>query len=145
MAIKSEQYDPLPDEFWAEMVDTNYLGVSTVGKYSVLELWVGDGCTFVFRLPDDFTNLMWARMVMIPDTTETVEAGFLINASAAGEGTGFNTQNSWGETLPVVKNKLTEWNIASLFPPLAAGDYVGIQVWSDTAILRVIGLVIKYN
>lgn len=134
-----------PKEFWAEMVDPNLLYYSNVGQYTVLELWVGDGVSFKFHLPEDFANLVWAKLIMIPDATETVEAGFLIAASAAGEAYDFNEKTTWGETLAVTKDALTEWNITSLFPSMVAGDYVGITIYSDTSMLRIVGLVVRYS
>lgn len=114
------------------------------GTYLVLDRRSGESCAFSFRLPDGFTSLAWAKLIMIPDATETVKGHFLISAHAVGEDKNYNRQNNWGETLAVTKNDLTEWDIATFFPPLSAGDYVGVRLISKTTKLRVVGLAVRY-
>ena len=146
MGTKSEHYDPLPDEFWVVPTSSDVLQYSYTGTYLTLEMGVGDNCTFGFRLPDDFTKLIWAKLVMLPDANEkTVRASFVISACAAGEKWYNNTSVFLSQTLAVMDDKLVEWEIKSFFPARAAGDYVGIRVGSETNKLRIIGLAIKYS
>ncbi len=99
---------------------------------------------FNIYIPADFSNLTSAVMVIIPDTTETVQ--FDVSTSFASEGELFtnHTDSIVDGTQGVTENIITELDISEAFTGIEAGDYVGVFFESDTSILKVIGFRFKY-
>lgn len=103
---------------------------------------------FIFRVPADFNALSEAKILCIPDTTETVS--WEASASKAAVGEAYNSDRdaySVSESLAVTNGQLAELDInkQSIFTGMAAGDYVAIEFNSLTSVIRVVGLRITYT
>ena len=102
---------------------------------------------FVWHAPDNFASITSMELVMIPDTTETVTADFHMSISAVGENHNDDSEDQNNKTKAVTVNDLTEWDVGALMTGLGdivAGDYVGLDVQSDTGSIRVVGLKIVW-
>lgn len=100
---------------------------------------------FNFFIPADFNSLADAVVVMIPDTTETVQWDVSSTYSALGENYFQHTGVLTNQTQAVTADKMTEVPVSGVLAALGAGDYVGLYFQSDTTNLRVVGLRIKYT
>lgn len=100
---------------------------------------------FVFRIPDNFSALTGAKLVMIPDATEIIQ--FDVDVSYGSVGQTYNTHSATvsNSTASVTTGYITEVSISTALTSLAPSDYVGIRIYSDTTQLRVIGLYITYS
>ncbi len=99
---------------------------------------------FVWTIPDEWVSTTSIELVLYPDTTETIQIDFSISSLAVGEGDTDNQTVSADETKAVTINDITEWNITSLAPTQAAGDYFFVRVDSDTPDIQVVGLKIVF-
>ena len=103
---------------------------------------------FVWKIPPGFTSLNSFSIVIIPDTTETVQADLDVSVSAVGEDYNADTRQSLNQTKSVTINDVTEWDISgigSLFTGVAAGDYVAVRFQSDTSNIRVVGARVSWE
>lgn len=100
---------------------------------------------FVFRVPTNFSLLTDAKMVMIPDATETIQFDVDVNYGSVGQTYNTHSATVSNSTASVTTDYITEVSISSALTSLVAGDYVGIKINSDTTQLRVIGLYITYS
>lgn len=102
---------------------------------------------FVFRVPANFTALRDIKIVMIPDTTETIQWDLDVNYSGLGEVHTVHSGSYTNRTTDVVINVITEVSIINggIFDNLSANDYVGIAFLSDTDDLRILGLRFTYS
>jgi hypothetical protein len=100
---------------------------------------------FVFKIPDNFTALSEAVMVMIPDATETIQ--FDIDTDYGQSGAAYTTHSETvsNTTGGATASQILEVSVAGALTLISAGDYVGMKITSDTTQLRVIGLAIKYT
>lgn len=105
-----------------------------------------DAARFAFFVPNDFNSISAVRVVMIPDTTETITWDLDVSLNAVGEAYNNVTASVANQTTEVTQNQMTEVdiNVGSAFNGLAANDYVGIVFGSDTVELRILGLRFKY-
>ena len=103
------------------------------------------GVRFLFYIPDDFTTLSEAKIVVRPDATETVTYDLAANFAAAGEAYTTHSDSVADATQAVTINVLAELDASTTLTGVAAGDYVGLRFESDTNIIFVIGLMIKYT
>jgi hypothetical protein len=106
-------------------------------------------CGFIWKVPADFATLNSVNIVMIPDTTETIQADVDTSVAALGEDYNADPRQSLNLTKDVTINDITEWDIhaadAALFAGVAANDYVAIRFQSDTSNLMVIGCRVSYE
>ncbi len=100
---------------------------------------------YTFVIPADFTSLVEAVILIIPDASETVQWDLDASVAAVGEDYNSDTRQALNETKAVTINDLTELDISGQLTGLAASDYVGVRFQSDTNTLRIVGLRIKYN
>ena len=99
---------------------------------------------FVWAVPDNWVSTTSIEVVMHPDATETITVDFSIASLAVGEADGANQTVSANETKAVTAAQITEWNITSLAPTQAAGDYLFVRMDSDTDEVNAIGLKIVF-
>ncbi len=100
---------------------------------------------FVFKVPTGFSALTSAKVTMIPDATETIQYDLSSEYGASGEAYNNHTGSASDLTISATTSQLLEVNVASVLGSMAAGDYVGLRINSNTTQLRVIGLIIKYT
>lgn len=117
---------------------------TALGNFPVNTADNAENVWFVFRVPDNFTSFSSAKIVMIPDTTETIQWDVDVNYGGVGELYTANSATVSNSTLAVTINVLTEANIASAFTALQSGDYVGVKFNSNISSLRILGLYITY-
>lgn len=117
---------------------------TALGDYAVNTPDNGENVYFNFRIPDNFTTLTTAKMIMIPDTTETVQIDVTTDYGALGEAYNNHSGSITDGTLSVTADQLSGISVASAITSIAAGDFVGMKVTSNTTTLRVIGLEIVY-
>jgi len=102
-----------------------------------------------FFVPSHAVSIDSVKLVLLPDTTETIQSDFEVNFAANGEGELTHDATSDNDTLAVTSDQLTEWDLTSLstniFADLEPGDYGGLRVKSDTSNIQVFGLVITWN
>lgn len=102
---------------------------------------------FVWMVPTDFQSITSMEVILIPDASETITVDIKMSIATQGENYDDDTEDVLDQTLVVIINDLTEWDIGSLLSGTAdfvAGDYVAINFESDTWALRVLGLKITY-
>lgn len=128
-------------------VDSNVYS-SSVGDYGVVQVDSGEGIFFVFSIPANFTTLTSVELVMIPDATESVQMDVSVAYGADGESSTNHNYSIANITKSVTSGNITKWRLDGLatllFPTLAAGDVGTVHCSSDTTMLRVLGLLIKY-
>ncbi len=116
-----------------------------VGYWDVVSLGTSQDTHFVFQVAESFEALVNAKVVMIPDATETIQWDINVSVAAAGEAYNANDRTAVNQTLGVTASQLTEADISGQLTGLAAGDYVAIDFQSDTANIRVIGFEFDYT
>jgi hypothetical protein len=97
-----------------------------------------------WAVPETWVSTTEVLLLVYPDATETLTIDFDIASIAPGEALDANATSSQNQTKAVTANQLTEWDITSLLPTVAAGDYLGFRMDSDTDNIRVIGIRIRY-
>ncbi len=115
-----------------------------VGNWDVVEINAVQDTHFVFQVPENFESLVNAKVVMIPDASETIQWDVNVSVSAAGEAHDNDPRSAVDQTLAVTVNVLTEIDISAQLTGLSGGDYVAIDFLSDTADLRIIGFEFDY-
>ena len=101
-------------------------------------------------IPDDFVSIVSCELVMVPDTTETITVDFVIGAVANGEGIVSNDVTSDNMTFSATIQVIDEWNLltanggSSILPTVAAGDYIGFRMDSDTTKVFIVGIKFVY-
>lgn len=96
-------------------------------------------------LPLDFTSVTSLNLIIVPNTTETIQADIDSEYGSVGEARNTHTGTLVNETLAVTADEITEWDIKSVISSAVAGDHVGIQVASDTAEILITGMRLKYT
>jgi len=100
---------------------------------------------FNFKIPDNYTALTEAVIVMIPDTTEIVQYDLNSNYGQVGELHTIGAESVLDATSSATINVLLECSAAGVLVGVTAGDYVGLRINSNTTTLQIIGLAIKYT
>jgi len=118
---------------------------STLDDWNFVAVGASSQCKFIFTVPNDFTSLTGAVVVVIPDATETVQWDLDASVAVAGEDYNADARQALDETKSVTVNDLTDLDISASLTGLAAGDYVAVRFQSDTDTLRIIGLRFRYN
>ena len=116
-----------------------------VGDWEVHEINASQEVHFIFHIPANFTTLVSANIVMIPDATETIQWDANISVAANGEGSAADARSVADDTLAVTSGNVTEVDISDELTGLAAEDYVAVNFQADTANLRIIGIEIEYE
>lgn len=112
----------------------------------VLRSMGASGQTFYpFQIPNDFTSLTDAVLVIIPDATETV--GWVVDASVAGLNEAYNvdTRQAITQTKAVIIDLMDELDLSVVLTGLAANDYVSVRFQPNTSNIDAVGLRIKYS
>jgi len=117
---------------------------TAVGNFATNTPDNGENAFFNFRVPNNFSSLVSANVVMIPDTTETIQWDLAINYGVVGQAYTSHSATATDSTKSVTQNILTEADIASSLSGIQAGSYVGIKFTSNTTTIRIIGLYINY-
>ncbi len=99
----------------------------------------------VFHVPNDFSALTDAIILIIPDTTETVQWDCDTDWGADDELHTANSDSIVDATESVTVNRLEELDISGAFTGIAAGDYVGVNFISNTNDLFMLGFRFRYT
>lgn len=116
-----------------------------IGGYAAGSRSSSEKVAFSFMIPADFSSLTEAVVVIIPDTTETVQWDVSVAVAAVGEDYNNDVTTGINKTKAVTINDLTELDISTEMANAAASDYVGVDFQSDTDVIRVLGIRIKYT
>lgn len=121
-----------------------------LGQYPFTSLNSTQIAGFNFVVPANFTTLVSAELVMIPDTTETITISDVsVDSCGTGELYTANTVSTGSFTEAVTINLITKVRLDTRtntpFVGMTAGDVVGTKVTSGTTLIRIIGLLIKYT
>jgi len=106
---------------------------------------IGQFVYFNFKIPDNYTELTDAVIVMIPDATENIQYDLTSNYGQVGELHTIGTESVSNVISSATESVLLECSASSVLVGVSAGDYVGLRLNSDTTTLRIIGLAIKYT
>lgn len=107
--------------------------------------------SFNWYLPSDFRSLTEAKIIVIPDATETIQWDIQIGVARVGVDANNDDRSKTNDTLAVTQNQITEIDIMDRLVDVPAGvllkggDYVGIKFSSDTANIQLIGFRYKYT
>jgi hypothetical protein len=116
-----------------------------VGNWDIIEINSAQAVHFSCQIPEDFEVLDAATIVMIPDTTETIQWDIYVSVAAVGEAYNNDDRSALNQTLAVTASQLTEADISGQLTGLSAGDYIAIDFQSDTANLRIVGFEFDFN
>lgn len=105
---------------------------------------------FNFAVPENYSALVSAELVMIPDTTETLTfTDVTVNTIADGQVYTGTTVSTGSFQQAVTVNTMTFIELSTRtnlpFTDMVAGDIVGVSVQSGTTLMRILGLLIKYS
>lgn len=120
-------------------------GFDAVGGFGATAISQSREVYFNFIVPNDFSSLTGAKVVIIPDTTETIQWDITVDVAAVGENYNIDTRTGTNESLAVTVDDMTEIDISSHLTGLTAGDYVGVNFQSDTDFIKTIGARITYT
>lgn len=119
--------------------------------FPIVSLNTGQLANFVFVVPNDFNSLTSLQMIMIPDTTESVQYDLMGYVAGSGEthstatSTDSNVSDSVTINLMQFVNIGEKTNLAALLLTLTAGDVVSISYSSDIISVRLVGILFKYE
>lgn len=116
-----------------------------VGNYAVVEINASQEAHFIIHVPTNFQSLVSVRVMMIPDTTETIQYDIKVSVAHDGEAHNVDDRSALNQTVAVTANLITHVDVSSVFSGLTTSDVLGIDFESDTATLRIIGAEINYN
>lgn len=116
-----------------------------VGDFPADRMGGSEETQFVFFIPNDFSSVTSIEVMIIPDTTETIGYDLTSDYGAVGEVYNFNSESSLTQTLAVTINVITEIDVSGVFSSVAAGDYCGLRLISNTSDLEVVALRFKYQ
>lgn len=105
---------------------------------------------FNFAVPENYSALVSAELIMIPDATETLTfTDVTVNTIADGQVYTGTTVSTGSFTQAVTVNTMTFVELSTRtnlpFTDMVAGDIVGVSVQSGTTLMRILGLLIKYS
>jgi len=137
-------------EFWYSILDNDLSTPynqqrGTNGEWAVARIGASKAGHFILRVPHDYTTLTSLVVVIIPDTTETVQFDADLAAAAVGQNFETVTNSIVDATLAVALRQMDELDLSALFTGVAALDYAGIKFVSNTSNLEVIGLRLRYT
>lgn len=139
---------PATREFWVPFLQEGssvYPYPTSSGPYPLCDVDIAESVKCVFHLPDDFTTLEEAAAIVVPATTKTYQYDLFSEYASVGEAKDANTESIADATDNMILNQLFEVDVSGVFSSLAAGDWVGLQITSDTTNLRLFYLRIKYS
>ena len=129
----------------AQRTTLSYPYSGLTGNFPHSTLTDGNDAVFLFHIPNDFTTLIDAVVVVLPDATETIQWDIATDFGASGEAYNANTDSVTDATLAVTQNQLAECDVSAGLTGIAAGDYVGMSFKSNTTNIQVIMLRIRYS
>jgi hypothetical protein len=104
----------------------------TVGIWETRELDVFNECVvYQFTMPDDYRELVAMLLLMIPDTTETVQFDVYSNYGATGDDYDQYAESLLNETLAVTQGKLTAVDLSGVFTSVEAGHHCAVEFVSN--------------
>ena len=98
-----------------------------------------------FFIPPEAASAIKVFVMIVPDTTETVQYDVVGDHAALGQLITQGSDTITDGTLAVTDNTLAELDVSDAFTGVAGGDYCGIEFQSDTTNIRCIGLCVEYS
>ena len=124
-------------------------GISLDGTYAVAALTaLGDKAAITFIAPSDFTAIVTATVLVIPQMSNAAANwDIYANYAATGQAQDTHAQFDTTTTYNVTDNQLYEVNISSILTSLAAGDRVGfyLNLGDATHDVNVVGAIFEYT
>lgn len=120
---------------------------TTYGNHTPIAVGNTASCYFEWVVPAGFTAISTAHVVIIPDTTETVQWDLAVDCGAIGQAYNNRTDSQTDATQAVTLNTIATLSLATGLDgiTIAAGDVVGIKFTSNTDFLFILGLRIRYT
>lgn len=117
----------------------------SVGNWYLFSLTSIGELNYTFRCPNDFKIIVEAKIMIVPDNTETIQ--WDIDASVSADGEAYNNDNRSqdNQTLGVTNDQVAEIDIIGVLGSMVANDWVGIRFQSDTANIRCGNLFVRYK
>ncbi len=115
-----------------------------VGNWYTANADASDAVFFHFRVPSNFSSLTSLKVVMIPDTTETIDYSLQSDYGSVNEDYDNHSESDSNVQPSVTSGKITEVDASTVFTSMAGSDYCALEFDSNTNDLRVIGLYFKY-
>ena len=128
----------------AQRTTLSYPYNGLTGNFPHNTLTDGNDAIFLFHIPNDFTTLTDAVVVVLPDASETIQWDIDTDFGANGEAYNANTDSVTDDTLAVTLSQLAECDVSAGLTGIAAGDYVGMSFQSNTTNIQVVILRIRY-
>lgn len=124
---------------------------NVIGNWPIMVLSSSGICYISWHMPRDFTVLEEAKVLIIPDTTETITFDLEVSIAEVGENYDAVSVAALNQTQDVTIKQLTEIDIKDLLnlgagtAKIKEGDYLSLNFASDTSNIRVAGLRIVYK
>jgi hypothetical protein len=123
----------------------NPLSVVSDGDWSVYRVGAAYTAAFHFSVGDDFEALTRLVLLIIPDTSETIQFDLDSDYGAEGEDYNQHSESLVNQTLAVIDDDLTLIDVSGVFTDLAAGDFCALNFGSDTDYIRIAGMLLEYT
>ena len=132
---------PRSCEKW--LVGMNYQS-EIIGNWWTEMINSGDSrMQFPFRVPNGFTTLTKACIVIIPDTTETIQYDLYASVASIGEAYDGDDRTLENQTLAVTQGQIAEIDVSGVLSSISTGDYVSIVIHTDIDQINTLGLFLK--
>lgn len=119
---------------------------ASTDDWPVTEISMSQECEFVFHVPSDFQSVVSFVILVIPDTTETIQWDITVSKSATGELSTADQDTVLNESQAVTVDELEELVVnSSTYSTLSAGDWVSVHFQSDTTDIRVVKCRFEYT
>lgn len=140
---------PLNKTIWVPAYNEAGSGATntTQDRHNIVRQSNSGGNTWMsIPVPDDFSSLVTAEVLVTPDATETINYDISADYGNPGAGEDYNnhSQSAAGETEDVVDGK-PEWlDVSGIVTGIAAGDVIGFEFTSNTTYIYVAGIRLVY-
>jgi hypothetical protein len=119
------------------------------GGFPIVDLPnANDNCGMSFYVPLDFTAIVDAVVVTIPNCTEAnADWDTASSYGTAGQASNTHTDADTGSTYNVTSGQLYEVDIAGILSSIVAGDFVGVRLTNKNSAhdVFVVGIRFKYT
>jgi len=133
-------------EFFCPVLDQDGLQpyVTEIDTYMTSTVTSTEQVHFNFFVPANYSSLLAAVVIIIPDVEETVQWDVSTTAAASDQDSTTHSDTETNATKAVQLDQMEELDISAAFSLIAANDYVGVLFASDTSDLRIVGMRFKY-
>lgn len=122
---------------------------AVIGDFATSNIDSSATAYFAFCVPTDYVSLTSIEVVTIPDTTETIQLDVATDIGADGESRTTHSGAASNVTKSVTTDTIAKFRIDNAtgtpFAAMLANDVVGVAISSDTTMIRIVGLLVKYS